>query len=75
MLPLITPPRSTGPSPHSYASNLLQGQKVDSGHAARAKESIAANARWLEQHGQQACAWIKSQAAAAPLTVDEGRTG
>lgn len=53
----------------------FKGQKVDPGHAARAKESIAANARWLEQHGQQACAWIKSQAAAAPLTVDEGRTG
>lgn len=52
-----------------------QGRQVDPGHAARAKESIAANARWLEQHGQQACAWIKTQAAAAPLTVDQGRTG
>ncbi len=56
-------------------SGNLQGRQVDPGHAARAKESIAANARWLEQHGQQACTWIQPQAAAAPLTVDEGRTG
>lgn len=40
-------------------------KQSDPGFAARAKESIAANARWVKMHGREACAWVEAQQAAA----------
>ena len=40
----------------------MRGMQADTGYAARAQESIAANARWAQQHGGPACAWVKQQA-------------
>ncbi|KAL4447646.1 hypothetical protein ABPG75_004865 [Micractinium tetrahymenae] len=40
-------------------------KQSDPGYAARAKESIEANARWVEMHGSTACAWMEAQQAAA----------
>lgn len=46
--------------------------QVDPGYAARAKESIAANARWLQQHGAPACAWVAAQQQQQPATGGGG---
>eukprot|EP00887_Chlorella_sp_A99_P003256 scaffold9.g3256.t1 len=39
-----------------------QGKIAAGGFAERAKESIAANARWVERHATQVCEWVAAQA-------------
>ena len=48
---------------HCFVIKLrpLQDKQVDPGAAERAKESIGANALWLQQHGQEACGWVAAQ--------------
>jgi hypothetical protein len=50
---------------HPPLFNWQQDQQLDPGYAARAKESIAANAAWLDQHGEQACSWVSQQRSAS----------
>ena len=33
---------------------------VDPGYAGRAKESIAANLRWVQRNGAATCDWVKA---------------
>lgn len=37
------------------------GAASDPGYAGRAKESIRANARWVERHGAATCEWVAKQ--------------
>ena len=41
----------------------LQAQQTEAGYAERAKESIAANALWVERHSGDVCAWAQAQLA------------
>ena len=46
-----------------FAAHRAQLGDAGWAHAARAKESIAANAAWVERHGEDLCAWVAAQAA------------
>lgn len=48
-----------------FANQASKGKQSDPGYAARAKESIEANTRFVATHGAAACSWVQAQAAAA----------
>jgi hypothetical protein len=45
-----------------FAAHRAQLGDAGWAHAARAKESIEANAAWVERHGGDVCAWVAAQA-------------
>ena len=39
----------------------LQAQQQEAGYADRAKESIRTNAKWVERHSKDVCAWVQQR--------------
>ena len=53
--------RRSHPARRTLPSHPSQSKQSEGSYAARAKESIAANAHWATKHGRDVCKWVKQQ--------------